>query len=359
LTFLRDQLCGYALANGTIGVYNNETRVWHAKSKHTVQAINAFDLDSDGVPELIAGWSNGRMEVRNDQVGELVYKDRFDSAIAQIVIADYRMDGRDEIIACSADGEIRGYLPAEEEMQGNLMAVSSGDNALQTLYTRKQELLAELKSYEQNQKQLKKGEVGAGAVPVDTQLITALVPAEEGRMLELQLSTNNDTVIKMAIVFSEALFDEESLVVHPSRPSQTLSIPIKPGKNAEAELFVKAVVGHGGSNQDHVFETTQAMPKFGAYMFADPRDLNPPNSVSFRMSERVNRIILWIKQSFTLLTSEVELMQAQDESLDVGFRDVRNGDPIVMRILRENGGNMFTLGTVSMELAGDIIQDLC
>lgn len=55
LTAIRDTLFGYSLANGTIGVYNNDTRVWHAKSKHKVMCVNAFDLDNDGVPELIAG----------------------------------------------------------------------------------------------------------------------------------------------------------------------------------------------------------------------------------------------------------------------------------------------------------------
>ena len=53
------------------------------------------------------------------------------------------MDGRDEIIACSASGEIRGYLPAEEEQQGDLMDVDTNENTLQSLFNRKQELFAE------------------------------------------------------------------------------------------------------------------------------------------------------------------------------------------------------------------------
>ena len=78
---------GYALANGTIGVYDKTSRVcliesdtrqnrprvtpvdaprqvWRVKSKHTVTAIAGFDLDGDGQPELISGWSNGKIEVR-------------------------------------------------------------------------------------------------------------------------------------------------------------------------------------------------------------------------------------------------------------------------------------------------------
>lgn len=36
-----------------------------------------------------------------------------DNAIA--LQADYRLDGKEELICCSADGEVRGYLPASQE----------------------------------------------------------------------------------------------------------------------------------------------------------------------------------------------------------------------------------------------------
>lgn len=33
------------------------------QSKNHAIAIHAYDLDSDGVPELITGWSNGKVSV--------------------------------------------------------------------------------------------------------------------------------------------------------------------------------------------------------------------------------------------------------------------------------------------------------
>jgi hypothetical protein len=49
----------YALVNGTVGVYEYGSdglqRKWRVKSKHKVCAIHAFDMDGDGVNEVIIG----------------------------------------------------------------------------------------------------------------------------------------------------------------------------------------------------------------------------------------------------------------------------------------------------------------
>jgi Bardet-Biedl syndrome 2 protein len=36
--------------------------------------ICSYDIDGDGVPELITGWSNGKLDARNDKSGEVVFK---------------------------------------------------------------------------------------------------------------------------------------------------------------------------------------------------------------------------------------------------------------------------------------------
>jgi Bardet-Biedl syndrome 2 protein len=83
---LRGTVYGYALGNGTIGVYDKSSRVWRVKSKNKVTAIAGFDLDGDGMPELISGWSNGKLEVRNDHNGEVVYKDYLSAPVSGIVV---------------------------------------------------------------------------------------------------------------------------------------------------------------------------------------------------------------------------------------------------------------------------------
>ena len=104
----------FGLANGTVGVYDYEggslTRKWRVKSKHALNAVAPFDMTGDGKMELIIGWSNGRVEVRNATSGEVLAKDTLPHAIAAIVCADLRNDGRRQAVVLSVEGELRGYL---------------------------------------------------------------------------------------------------------------------------------------------------------------------------------------------------------------------------------------------------------
>lgn len=137
LTAVAGSCFGYTLANGTVGVYNNATRVWHAKSKHTPTSLAAFDLNGDGVPELVAGWSSGRLEVRLDTTGFLVYKDKMAASVASLLATDYRMDGRMQIVAVGTDGEVRGYSPPDAEQVDLQLDHSVQEAQLQALYDKK------------------------------------------------------------------------------------------------------------------------------------------------------------------------------------------------------------------------------
>jgi len=49
--------------NTHTGLYDRLDRIWRVKSKHSVCAISSYDLDGDGVPEMICGWNNGRVRL--------------------------------------------------------------------------------------------------------------------------------------------------------------------------------------------------------------------------------------------------------------------------------------------------------
>mmetsp|Transcript_15490 Transcript_15490/g.48734 ORF Transcript_15490/g.48734 Transcript_15490/m.48734 type:complete len:728 (+) Transcript_15490:185-2368(+) len=374
-----DTRYGYALANGTIGVYDRSTRVWRVKSKNQVTCIEGFDLDGDGVPELISGWSNGKLEVRAERTGEVVFRDNFTQALSAIVKADYRMDGRDEVICCGSDGEVRGYLPGGAELGGQLMDNGEEEAALVELNQRKQELLWELKSYESNLRTVgirpesdtpkvnaqgrvledpaaavPSGPASATAtvIPPSTHVSSRLEVSAQGQCCDLVITTNNETVIKGVIIFAEQLFDDESVFYCYRAPASTVAVPIAPRKDIATDMLIKVLVGTRTSPIFHVFELDYRLPKFAMYVLVRSTDTPQPlSSVALNINERVSRVALWISQAFNVEADP------HGETVDCTFVSMRDGRPIVFSMTPENGGTL-TIRSDDMDVCGEIIQDL-
>ncbi|KAL3892506.1 MAG: hypothetical protein SGPRY_015069 [Prymnesium sp.] len=193
--------------------------------------------------------------------------------------ADYRSDGRLEVIVCSEDGEVRGYLPAGEELAGMANGESEmEEDMLRELNQRKQvrsvgmvmgcirfflstshpamtfgllvqELMFELRQYEEQSKKQSRGERSAGLVPPDTKLTTSLVTSRhlaalptcpfsiKDACLYLTLQSSNEARIKAAVVFGERVFEGESLVVHERDPTGQLRVPLRPPKVKQPAQF--------------------------------------------------------------------------------------------------------------------------
>ncbi|XP_015461264.3 Bardet-Biedl syndrome 2 protein homolog [Astyanax mexicanus] len=357
LCYMHGSRFGYALANGTVGVYDRTARYWRIKSKNHAMSIHAFDLNADGVVELITGWSNGKIDARSDRTGEVIFKDNFSSSVAGVVEGDYRMDGQIQLICTSVEGEVRGYLPASKEMKGNLMDASVEQDLIRELSQRKQNLLLELRNYEENAKAVpgaSEVEAQMGVIPANTQLQTALsvrAATESQRAhIELSISTPNETIIRAVLIFAEGIFEGESHVVHPS--SQNLSgcvcVPIIPPKDIPVDLHIKAFVGGRTSTQFHVFEITRQLPRFSMYdLHVEPSASQPTGRVTFSINDRPQRVVMWLNQNF--------LLPEGINSPDVTFTSLRGGGLLTIS-MRSNGEIM--LNTDDIDLAGDLVQSL-
>ncbi|XP_011921148.1 PREDICTED: Bardet-Biedl syndrome 2 protein isoform X2 [Cercocebus atys] len=331
---------GYALSNGTVGVYDKTARYWRIKSKNHAMSIHAFDLNSDGVNELITGWSNGKVDARSDRTGEVIFKDNFSSAIA-----------------------VRGYLPGTAEMKGNLMDTSVEQDLIRELSQKKQNLLLELRNYEENAKAelaspLNEADGHRGIIPANTRLHTTLSVSlgseTQTAHTELCISTSNDTIIRAVLIFAEGIFTGESHVVHPSihNLSSSICIPIAPPKDVPVDLHLKAFVGYRSSTQFHVFELTRQLPRFSMYALTslDPAS-EPISYVNFTIAERAQRAVVWLSQNF-LLPEDTHI---QNAPFQVCFTSLRNGGHLYIKIKLTGE---ITINTDDIDLAGDIIQSM-
>ena len=350
---------GYALANGTVGVYDRASRNWRIKSKNQALTIHSYDIDGDGVTELISGWSNGKIDARSKESGEIIFKDTMTSAVAGLVDADYRLEGKKQLICCSVDGEIRGYQGFDHSKM-KLVDTSRMNEDFKDLSLLKQNLLLELQNYEMASQTIRQDDADVAtakrmeeaAIPVNTQVDISLTCVVKGTpCLQLIASTNNDTVVRMVVIFAEGLFEEESHVAHPaaSLVSTKLCVPLYPTKDIPVELHAQIFVSPPGSTHCHVFERALNLPRFSSYIHTKVLSKDPESSVTFQVNERVQRVAIWFNDNFLLMNEMI-----CETSLDLCFIAIRGGD----FNFHMEGSGQITIKTDNIDLAGDLIQSL-
>lgn len=366
---IRKARFAYALLNGTVGVYDRMSRAWRVKSKNRVNCIHCFDMDSDGVPELICGWENGKVEVRNEKSGEVMFKDHFEAPVAALVSADYRLDSKDELMCITTEGEVRGWLPtstgADQSGSHHVMEGKDDNQAYRDLLAKKQEIMTSIASFTEQAKQFKNGAGGSaqGVIPTDTKLNLSLKSNMAVGTVELHLVTSNYSVIRAVVIFAEHLFDGEACMLHPIPPSNNVIVQISPAKDVQTSMSIHALAGLS-SNSDfyHVFEMTYVMPKFAMYHFVEAQQIKkrPEGEVTFYLAERPNRIWMWLQRSFIQIEEQMQQGRASDRDLVLcaNFLSLRNGDPVCIEMSAEHGGKI-TIRSDDIEVSGEMIQDLC
>jgi len=361
----------YALMHGTVGVYEKLSRAWRVKSKNRVNCINCFDLDGDGIPELIAGWENGKVEVRNEKTGEVMCKDYFQAPIAALVHADYRLDGRATLMCLTTEGDVRGWLPSSTGNeqggghQGHACAQDLKDSeAFRELLNEKNQISQELLSYQEQVKQFKQGgkDSAQGIIPTDTKLNVSLKCNKTQGTVELHLMTSNYSVIRAVVIFAEHLFEGEACMLHPIPPSNNVIVQISPAKDVQTQMSIKAMAGLSvNSTQCHVFEINYVMPKFAMYHKVEAHQITkqPEGWCQFTLAERPTRIWSWIQKSFINIDEQMPPLRGESGLiLEANFISLRTNEPLCITMTNENGGTI-KIKTGDIEVAGEMVHDLC
>jgi Bardet-Biedl syndrome 2 protein len=165
------------------------------------------------------------------------------------------------------------------------------------------------------------------------------------------------------VIFAEHLFDGEACMLHPIPPSNNVIVQISSAKDVQTMMHVKAMVGLStNSTQYHVFELNHVMPKFSMYHKLDSHlggsAKQPEGNCTFVMQERAARIWAWLQRSFIMDASEDMPPASGSSLLDVQFLSLRSNEPLSISMSSENGGTL-TIRTDDIEVAGEIVQDLC
>ena len=298
----------YGLANGTVGVYENPSkRSWRVKTKNKLTALHSYDIDDDGVLEVITGWSNGTINARNSLNGEVTFKDTLNSSISGLVSSDYRMDGKFEIIACSENGEIKGYLPRiEAPMDAQAIDTTADLELIAELQTKKQDLANEMRQLEKNIKNLKHGEVVPGSLPGNTKLSCTLIPDREAGHVTMVVTANTEVIISNIVAIDlegAVLSGLEVVAITPIGMSKTAVIPLYPIRNIPCSIRIQAhLTVRGYPTSLHVLEADVCLPRFSAFsQIPDNNGVNPPSSiVSFTLYDTVIRFHEWIQAAFVV-----------------------------------------------------------
>eukprot|EP00762_Andalucia_godoyi_P004566 ANDGO_05119.mRNA.1 Bardet-Biedl syndrome 2 protein homolog len=358
LTGIRFTRYGFSLSNGSIGCYDGNKRLWKAKSKSVVNSIQGFDLDGDGQPELLAGFSSGRLEVRNASNGDLVFKDTSSSAITSILKERYRSDGKETVLVLAENGELRGFLPISGSEADDSFRMSNVEDEfsqrMADISRKRDELAAELKSYDESLKKAKDGVVDGKSMPSDLRIHAVFLQDVEQRKIFLQLKTNyQGVVIRMATVQAESIFPGGDYVVsYFDAPSSEAVIDLPVLSDTASRVCISAFVGQLSASQFSVINVGMLLPRFLSFVSrpCDKTRSVPESFVRFMCSERPNRILLWIRQSF-LWVGDVD---ANVEDVDLLFVSLRTG--LDLRITRTKQGEVL-IRIDDMAVCADVVSD--
>ncbi|KAJ8675989.1 hypothetical protein QAD02_011775 [Eretmocerus hayati] len=342
---LPDRQFAYATrfdGNGTVGVYNPGAILWRIKSKHKVVSMRSFDLNGDGMPELLTGWSTGKVDARLITNGQVIFKVQMGTPIAGLVEADYRRTGRSDLVIVTVAGEMRGYA------LGSVTQTQEAGDEYRKLAARKQALQMELRQRSASESNYYLG----------SKLGVSLM-ANRGAV-RLGLAAGPGLVIYFAMIFAEGVFDGESLVVHPSRPQEELEIALHFPKNGPIDVHVKTGMGSPSEDQLLVIEITHQLPHFCMYEPV-PRPPEIPetlteSAVTAELAERAQRVALWLNQSL-ILSADIQVPEIGPDAgkLELWLRGLRDQK---LHCIEVDSSGKLNLRTDDPNFAGDVVQSL-
>lgn len=159
---------------------------------------------------------------------------------------------------------------------------------------------------------------------------------------------------------SEQLYKGETYVQYPQDETNKTVIQIKNEKDMNINLHIKVLVGLSFFSKDfQVFEYNKIIPKYCFYILLreDVTQYKTPlkQGVVLKVNERLERLLLWLQENFNIPIKELSLFKNSENIYDIRFLSLRTDK--VLQIFMQN--TTIQLMTDEIELAGNVLQDLC
>ena len=162
---IHKNIFGFALENGTYGVYYSRKRLWTQKQSAKVTSIIGMDFNHENEMQLVIGFDNGTIEVRKHRSGDLVHQVQLNKAngkesdyyIAKLFYTDYRREGKKQLIAVCKNGSIQGFTVSASirEFEAQVQSEEKIEsNEIVEMNKKKIELMNKLEQIEEKKQQV-------------------------------------------------------------------------------------------------------------------------------------------------------------------------------------------------------------
>jgi len=258
----------------------------------------------------MAGYKNGKIEVRSDVNGELIWKSNICNPVAKLLSHDLRMDGTNQILAISTEGNVHGYLLAEKDISESSSGVFS--HAISKLAQRRHTVAADLERIQRQFKEQQNIDIdNQQYIPKQTtvDLEISINPDFEKGLMNMHINISSGVIRSIIIIGDNIIpdFEQDTIqsiyCIHLTESTKSKIIPLKLIKNRETEIKIKVLVGTSiGIKYLEVIEKDYIFPSFSMFALVqkDEDAVKPEGYIKFLINERVNRVAMWIGNNFLI-----------------------------------------------------------
>ncbi|KIH67171.1 hypothetical protein ANCDUO_02497 [Ancylostoma duodenale] len=347
---------GYALANGTVGMYHQDQRLWRIKSKSVITAILPYPNND----MITCVWNSGKIDVRSiNENGEVVCRDS--TLTGQTVIAGFTsmMNNDDELefTVVTAEGKVHGYNNSKPKE-----LVDKTQETLHLFGQKKHNLLIELSNFEQEEQLSESEKEKDFRIPIGTSVECKLFVSKSDRNLYLVLEASHEVCIRGVIAFAEGLFEGESYIWIPKLiegNGDRVQIPIITEKDMANEIHIRTFLGPQESNKLSVFETALSIPRFARFCVLQTEDAfsTPKSYVEVSIKIRNQRILDWVMDTFLI---DIDYpIDPEEDLMEIRFLGLASKRDQELCIKHFQSDGKTIIYHKCMETAGNIIQSLC